>query len=431
MIEKAREDAMNTRFITHEDIAEYLRQITAARAHTDVDKSAQNLITVAHKQAVAAEAYVFIGEFEDAKSMFLNVLDTLSQINQPEVTADFCARIGKVFSRAGKNSDASGYFLKALATRETLPRNTPENRIELSKLYKTCADSLMRTGHANDAIALLNKCRDLLKSGYESAPTLSDLTGWADALYTLGNAYGHFEAHEASFKLYQEAMALFIEAEKEFKSDTRREVANCLVSIGGIFELEKDYDRALENYIQALEINRRLAVRDGDEPSLKHLASSCTHTAELYETMGRLVDALALFREKADVNLRLYKIKPVIESLEILFLTPPENFSERLERLESKLPWYSLLFELEDNPSRDKMYITFFTMGRLTEELARQYNDDSLLRDALPLFEASEVILNMIHNEFPEKGLEQKLREVKSCVKRIKNRINQGGTSDE
>ncbi len=416
---------MDTRFITQEVIAEYLRNITAARARADSDKSADNLVALAQRQGEAAEAYVFMDAFEDAKFLFLQILDTLSQLNRPEVSADFCERAGKVFLRAGKNADASAYFLRALATRETMPKNTPENRAKLVNLYQLCADSLARTSRIDDAVALLNKKRDLLKSGYESAPSLSDLTGWADTLYALGNVYGHYETHTASYKLYREAMSLYIEAEKEFKSDTRREVADCLVVLGGIHELERDYDRALEHYLRALEINRRLAIRDGDEPSLNHLASSCTHTAELYETMGRLVDALGLYREKADVNLRLSKIKPVIETPEVLFLSPPENFSERLERLESTLPWHSLLFELEENPCRNKMYITYFTMGRLTEELAGQNNDNRLFKEALRLFEASRAILDMIREQFPDQNLEQKLREVTSGVKRIKNRIRQ------
>jgi tetratricopeptide (TPR) repeat protein len=289
----------------------------------------------------------------------------------------------------------------------------------------------MKTNRSDDAIAFLTKCRDMMKRGYETAPSLPDLIGWADALYMLGGAYERIEAYEASFKLYEEAMALYICAEKDYKSDTRRETANCLINIGGVFELKKEYDRALENYNKALEINRRLAVRDGDELSLKHLMASCTHTAELCETMGQLVEALALFREKADVGIRLSKLKPAVEPPEILFLTPSENFAERLEQLESKLPWYSLLFEMEEHPSQDKMYITYFTMGRLTEELARKTNNLCLWQEALRLFEASENILRTIYAEFSDNELEKKLREVKSCAKRIKNQINQGGNSNE
>ena len=422
---------MGARSFSQEDIIRFSRDIETARALLIKQKSDDNIILLAQKQAAAAEAYLLLGDVEESKRYFSFAQLTLKQAENPETTSEVFERIGKVFARAGKHSDASGYFLLAVKTRETLPPKTPEQRIELAQIYKISADSLTKTGHIDDAIALLTKRADMLRKSCENTPILSDIKGLADALYDLGSSYEHYEAYEVSMKFYTESLSLYNLAEKEYNADTRRETANTIISIGGIYELTKDYDTAFLKYKEALEINRRLAVRDGDEQSLKHLAASCTHTAELCETMGNLVEALALFREKTDVNLRLSKLKPVISPPEVLFLNPPEDFIERLERFESKLPWYSLLFEMEENPSRDKMYITYFTMGRLTEELARQHNDNSLLQDAMSLFEASEAILNMVHEEFPEKGLESNLREVKSSVKKIKNRINQGGTSDE
>ncbi len=271
---------MNTRSINQEDVAEFLRQITTAHTYAELEKSDESFIELAKRQAEAAEAYLLSDEINEAKSLFRYSLESLSHANRPDIEADFCERIGKAFSRAGKNSNAAGYFLKALTTNEITSQNTPENRTGLLKSYKLCADSLMKTNRSDDAIALLTKCCDVMKRGYETAPSLSDLMGWADALYMLGGAYEHIEAYEVSSKLYGEAMDLYIYAENDYKSDARRETANCLIKIGGIFELKKEYDRALENYNKALEINRRLAVRDGDELSLKHLMASCTHTAE-------------------------------------------------------------------------------------------------------------------------------------------------------
>jgi len=416
--------------MTPDDVAELLRKITTARTHADTVKTDENLIALAKSQAEAAEAYLILGETGESKNLFSFALDTLGQVNRPETTADFYERIGKAFSRSGKYSDASGYFIEAVKIYETIPHDFPEGRNALAGIYKNCADSLMKTGRNDDAIALLTRMRDMLKKGYENTSDLSDLIGWADGVYYLGNAYGQYESYDVSLKLYEEAMTLYLSAERDYKTDTRRSVANCLIGIGGIFELRKDYDAALEKYEKALEINRQLAVKNDDEYSLKHLAASCTHTAELYETMGYLVKALSLFREKADVSLRLSKIKPVIEAPEVLFLTPPEDFFQRLERFESKLPWYSLLFEM-DNPSRDKLYITYFTMGRLIEELAEKNKEPGLYPEALKLFETSDSILSMLAEEFPETEKEIKLREIKSAVRRIRSLIMQGGNHDE
>lgn len=416
---------MSARPITQEDIIKFLREIEIARALYFKQQSNENLIELAKKQAVVAEAYLLTGEIDEAKNFFVHSLKTVEQANCLNVTADFSARIGKAFSRIGKHSDAIGYLLKTVNALESLAQDAPENRSQLAEFYKICTNSLLKIGRNNDAIALLNKRCDLVKAGYDKAPNLVDLIGWADVLYDLGGAYEQYEAYDASIKLYEEASSLYLDAERDFKIDTRRSLANCLTSIGGIFELKGDYDNALEKYEKALEFNRRLAVKDDDEPSLKHLAASCTHTAELYETMGRLVDALALFREKADVNLRLSKLMPVIEPLETLFLTPPEDFIQRLERFESRLPWYSLLFEM-DHPGHDKLYITYFAMGRLIEELAKDNNDPKLFAETLKLFEASQLILGLLAEEYPDEQKEIKLREVKSAVRRINSQLTEG-----
>ncbi|HOP10386.1 MAG TPA: tetratricopeptide repeat protein [Oscillospiraceae bacterium] len=421
---------MSLHSITHEDVAELLKKIIIARTQATEEKNDETLTQLAKKQAETAEAYLLTDDIEQSRHYFTYSSETLEQISDLCVKVDFYERIGKAFTRAGKFSDASGYFLKAVTAYETVPQDTPERRNELALLYKFCASAMLKTRHIDDAVALLTKRRDMLKNAYKEAVILSDLLGWADALYDLGSAYSHYEAFDAALKLYDEAISLYNTAERDFKADSRREIANCLISIGGIYELNKDYQSALEQFEKALEINRRLAIRDGDESSLKHLSASCTHTAELYEMMERLVDALALFREKADVNLRLSKLKPVIEAPEILFLVPSENFAQRLERLESKLPWYSLLFEM-DNPGHDKLYITYYTMGRFTEELARKNNRPELYDESLKLFEASESILNTLTEEFSDLKLDAQLREIKSAVKRIHSYINQKGEFEE
>jgi len=415
---------MSLHSITHEDVAELLQKIVIARTQAADEKNDENLTELAKKQAEAAEAYLVTGDVEQSRHYFTYSSETLEQISNIGVKVDFYERIGKAFTRAGKLSDASGYFLKAVMAYETFQPDTPERRNELARLYKSCASAMLKTRHIDDAVALLTKRRDMLKNAYKKTVILSDLLGWADALYDLGSAYSHYEAYDAALKLYDEAISLYDTAERDFKADSRREIANCLISMGGIYELNKDFQVALEQFEKALEINRRLAVRDGDESSLKHLSASCTHTAELYEMMERLVDALALFREKADVNLRLSKLKPVIEAPEILFLIPSENFIQRLERLESKLPWYSLLFEM-DNPGHDKLYITYYTMGRLTEELAKKNNRQDLYDESLKLFEASQTILNALAEELADPKLDTQLREIKSAAKRIHSHINQ------
>jgi len=101
---------MYTRSITQDDIAELLRQVTTARARADAEKSTESTIELAKKQAETAEAYLIMGDVNESKSLFAHSLDSLSAANLPAVTADFCKRIGKAFSRAGKNSDAAGYF---------------------------------------------------------------------------------------------------------------------------------------------------------------------------------------------------------------------------------------------------------------------------------------------------------------------------------
>ncbi len=142
------------------------------------------------------------------------------------------------------------------------------------------AQALMRTGHAKEAIPIIEAA---LKVAAEKAPKdklhgeLMNSEG--DAMSIMGDVQRALEDYQAAFDLYGVA-------------GYARGQAKALQNIGSIYQDARDYDRVLKYYAQSAETYKA-------DPLL--LVSALNNKARAYAELGRYAEAIDAFRSALGV----------------------------------------------------------------------------------------------------------------------------------
>ncbi|MBQ3140621.1 MAG: hypothetical protein IJC25_01500 [Clostridia bacterium] len=167
-------------------------------------------------------------------------------------------------------------------------------------------------------------------------------------------------------------------------------------------------------------LNRKIVAADeGNLTALKRLSSVCTHTANLYNALNRLPETLALFSEKADINLLIARAHETVRSTEILFYTPPITFPERMRMLIDEQSYSHVIGELTDTD--ESAYHLYYMMARVVEELARKYGSEELKNEAIGLMSSADAIANAFAQELESDEITEHARRIKSTLRRMKN----------
>ncbi len=137
------------------------------------------------------------------------------------------------------------------------------------------AQALMRTGHAKEAVPIIDEALKVAAAQAPKASLHAELmNSEGDAMSIQGDVQRALEDYQAAFDLYGLA------------GDARGQ-AKALQLIGSIYQDARDYERVLKYYAQSADIYK------GDP---KLLVSALNNKARAYSDMGRNDEAIAAFR---------------------------------------------------------------------------------------------------------------------------------------
>jgi tetratricopeptide (TPR) repeat protein len=232
----------------------------------------------------------------------LQYLDSLSTEsgNDPSLLRELAfayERVGDVQgysynANLGDTSAALKSYRKALAIREELARTNPEDRkvqSDLASSHIKMADALYSVGDKTGALEHTQRLlaiRKELASGDQSEQTLHDL---ADAYRAVGDALLEIPNLAAARQQYEQGLAIFEKATKEFPAALHnlRMVAIVHLKIGFIDERAGDLAGASSEYQQALKTLQEFAASNPTNMLLqRNLALAYLDTGEIALAQG-------------------------------------------------------------------------------------------------------------------------------------------------
>ena len=137
------------------------------------------------------------------------------------------------------------------------------------------AQALMRTGHAGDAVPIIDQALTVAATqGPKDKLHAELMNSEGDAMAIQGDVQRALEDYQAAFDLYGAA-------------EDPRGQAKALQNIGSIYQDARDYERVLKYYAQSAEIYKA-------DPVL--LVSALNNKADAYRELGRYNEAIAAFK---------------------------------------------------------------------------------------------------------------------------------------
>ena len=240
-----------------------------------------------------------LGHYIEAKANLEKNMAICKSINNVEGEQEACLYLAFTYTKLGQFQDALGFAEKALSLTELAPRDRIDFQLQhtlvqhrlkiadcLENSQKTLKASLTHFGsqHATTAkaynlrglILVFNGDRqglEFLEKGLNIRQNLVrlKLIDLAESYYCLGLAHQEFKNYEKAIEYYLQALTI----QQKDMGDDHPDVADTLHSMGAVYTLLDQKEQALHHFEKAL------AIR------LKSLGEGFAPTVESYYTLGK------------------------------------------------------------------------------------------------------------------------------------------------
>jgi tetratricopeptide (TPR) repeat protein/transcriptional regulator with XRE-family HTH domain len=246
--------AMATFFERHRDFRD------AAALHRVALEAARRLDDLAlqgHSHRLLGQAYVLLGEHDEAQAHFEHALEVFRQLGDDPYQALVHIGLGEMLDRQGRYRDALHQVEQALAR------------------YQACAHRLGQANALNsvgwlharlgDYETALKYCEQALGQQQE----IGDRIGEANTWDSLGVAYHHLGRHTQAVAAYQQALALFRDLGNRYNE------ADTLVNLGNTYAAGGDTGAARDCWQTALAI-----FTDFDDPEAEQVEARLRGSVE-------------------------------------------------------------------------------------------------------------------------------------------------------
>lgn len=226
-------------------------------------------------------SYYFQNNWVDCLVQWKLALETFKSINDLNGVSNMLNNLGAVHFNGGDDKSALDYYLESL------------------RVAESTNDSLRTvTALVNIGTVYLNKesSKDLALKYYKRALPLSKALGDHDAIGTcavnLGEIYLRHANKTDSIRSYKPDSALyyFETALDAYRHSATGNVSFALKSIGRVYAIRKDYDKAIQYQTEAYQIAMANDAR-------LEMAQSLLSLADTYESKGDIPQAIAKFNE--------------------------------------------------------------------------------------------------------------------------------------
>jgi eukaryotic-like serine/threonine-protein kinase len=266
-----------------------------------------------------------LGESQGALDSYQKALSISRSLNQADPndqeTRKYLARsyesLGQLLPSLGEPVEAAADLERATSIFESIPSDS-ETRYRLANSYQVLGDlqghvGIPNLGNAVASQASYRKSLDLYQSIVNVNPTDHRArAGLATVQIRLGDALLQADLPAAA-KDYQSARATFaslVAANPNDQADRRR-LGLTYQKIGGVQESLGNNKEALQNYLNAAELDREAVRADPNNAQAKmNLAISLRDAGDLLYKMHDRVDAISNYREVAGILEQLSASQP-------------------------------------------------------------------------------------------------------------------------
>ncbi len=291
----------------HSDVAEYRRQLAAAR-------NALGSLHVAAGRHAAAEA-----EYRQALDLRRRLADEGPDPDRQADVAESQINLGQLYQVTGRPDDAEAAYLAATRLLAPLVKEHPD-RASYASALASCRNALgllyQATGRIDPAETALRQALDLRRHLAHDHPEdperQRDLAGSHDSLATLYKATGHTAASREPYEQardVREGLARTHPTVTDYQSD----LAKSSINLGNVYQLLSRLGDAETSFRKAADVLRPL-VRDHPEETAyaSELATSLNNLGILYGSTGRVGPAETAFREALAVREQLATEHPSV-----------------------------------------------------------------------------------------------------------------------
>ena len=232
-----------------------------------------------------AALYLFQGRYNEAETLFIEVLQTRSQLNRdnnPNI-ADSLNNLAYLYQSQGRYGEAEPLYVEALQMRQQLFGN---DHPDVANSLNNLAYLYQSQGRYNEAeplhLEVLQMRQQLL--GREHPDVYTSLNNLA-ALYKSQGRYNEAEP------LHLEVLQM----RQQLLGNDHPDVATSLNNIAELYKSQGRYSEAEPLYVRSLEINKNLL--GNDHPNV---ANNLNNLARLYELQERYADAEPFYIKALD-----------------------------------------------------------------------------------------------------------------------------------
>jgi len=243
----------------------------------------ENRLLKARLTARQGRFCISLGDFQRARVLLEQSLETLGEENVPEEIGYVLTHLSSVFYYLGEYEK----------TRDLLRTSVSISRLTGDRY--NVANSFVQLGRVTSVLGDHTKARQILNQALVIFGEVGDRNGMARSLINLGNI-------ALLSQNYLEAQRLFLEALENFESlGDRRGASICLSNLGLLFEHLGEHEPAREYSQKALKQLKELGDLDAACRALENLG-----TASL--ELGQFEEAEAYFREALRTSLEIQSI---------------------------------------------------------------------------------------------------------------------------
>ncbi len=284
----------------------------------------------------------YYGTFDFEKSIYFasEGLKISQKNNWPVKSAEFYKQLGVTYYLNGSHDIALKNYLSAVALfEEHLDKSGAANvYLELSVLLRKHNDMDL-------AIVYLSKAIDLFNSN-------SDLNGVANVYNNMGIVYESKNNLDSALSWYSEAKKLY-----ESLPNSNLGISYALCNMGGVYSLQKEYEKALEVLNKSLELRLQLDDKFA-------VCQSYTSLGECYAAKGDYTKAILNFKLSIDIAKEIHFRDILQYNFEQV-----ANLYQQTGNYKDALEYYSLFQSMKDS---------LYSNSQLNqiEELKAKYEND-------------------------------------------------------
>ena len=351
--------------------------------------------------------YDKLGHYQEALDYYQQALTLRRKTGDKAGEGKNLNNIGAVYQHLGHYRDALNAYQHALTIRRTLgdragEGNTLNNLGTLFWIQGRYQDALDRYQHA---LAIRHE--------------IGDKAGEGSTLNNIGVLYWNLGLYQQSLEYYQQALTI-----RQELGNTRGEASN-LNNIGVVYWKLNDYSQALDYYHQALTIRREIGDKRGEANTLNNIGKVYEKQTHYDQALGYYQQALRISsgigdkRGEANTLNNLGGIHRLLEQYQEAYsiFQSSVGLNETLGTLDGLWMAQSGLAAVEARLNQPEPAIIHYeqaleTIESLRAGLTEKEHKISFIQDKLYVYDELILLLQTLHQKYPEKGYDRKALEI-------------------